>query len=72
MKRKERRRPKLEPFTLPTINTVGGRELIRTVEALSHALHPESDGRYPEHNDEAFQEKFPRKGDGGYGSPGKF
>ncbi|MDB5195420.1 MAG: hypothetical protein JWO84_604 [Parcubacteria group bacterium] len=30
------------------------------------------DPRYPPHDEERFQEAYPRTGNGGYGSPGEF
>lgn len=47
-------------------------ELAGLRNALSEAHYPEEDPRYPPHDEEAFQEGYPRKGNGGYGSPGQF
>jgi hypothetical protein len=56
----------LERFILPSGRSA---ETAHVFRALESEL---PDSRYPAHDEEKFQEGFPHKGDGGYGSPGKF
>lgn len=60
------------PFVPPTPNPSQNPGLRRLFEALSEAQHPERDPDYPPHDEERFQEGYPRKGDGKYGSPWQF
>lgn len=58
------------PFERPSTQPDPG--LQQTISRLNSALNEGHDDRYPPHDEEQFQEGYPRKGNGGYGSPGEF
>lgn len=68
-KARERKAPPLVPFIRPEGPTTDTKSVF---EALTRNLPETNDPRYPGHDEEAFQEGYPRKGGGGYGSPGAF
>ncbi len=68
----ERKSLRPEPPMIEPTGYRGSPEAVPVFEALQEAFYENEDDRYPPHNEEAFQEGYPRKGTGRYGSPGEF